>query len=357
VGAMASLITAISLNDFLEKRSASSPPRWVPVVSAAALAVWSLGHWWIWRRGGGFTAGTRSAVWMAIALALFSAAVWCVREVTGRRRTVLAGVLLFAVFTDCKVFGSGRWFNAVEGDVDNEHPGYGIGGIDDAAYRVLWRNRHYRAVTDELAGPHPVQYRLWGLATPEGFDPFLTVQYRETVQHWVRFQTNRMFNLDVKNENMLQAFGVRYVLVRDGAAHDALLAASPNFRLIGRKDVFCHVYEYLHARPPYHWERESDASVQLIAWIPERREFQVRSGRGDRFILTEQFFPGWRATVDGQPAAIERWGGAFQAIRVAAGEHRVRFEFRPASLRVGAAVSVLALTGLLATVWADWRSR
>jgi uncharacterized membrane protein YfhO len=93
-----------------------------------------------------------------------------------------------------------------------------------------------------------------------------------------------------------------------------------------------------------------------MAWIPERREFLVRSAREDRFLLIEQFFPGWYAAVDGQPVAIERWGGAFQAIRVPAGQHRVRFEFRPASLRIGAAVTLLALAGLLATAWSSWRA-
>jgi hypothetical protein len=54
---------------------------------------------------------------------------------------------------------------------------------------------------------------------------------------------------------------------------------------------------------------------------------------------------------------IEPWGGAFQAIRVAPGTHRVRFEFHPVSVPVGAAVSLLAVAGLLVLVWADWRSR
>jgi uncharacterized membrane protein YfhO len=117
--------------------------------------------------------------------------------------------------------------------------------------------------------------------------------------------------------------------------------------------VFCHVYEYLHAKPPYHWEDERNGSVKPTAWIPERREFLVRSERGGRFVLIEQFFPGWRATVDGHPVEIERWGGAFQAIRLTAGEHRVRFEFRPVSVQVGAAIGILAVAALLVLVAAS----
>jgi hypothetical protein len=235
-------------------------------------------------------------------------------------------MLLFFVGTDYKVYGAGRWFNAVRGDVDDEHPPYGIGGVDDEAYRAMEENRQFRVVTDETAGPDPAQYRFWRLATPQGFDPFLSVRYKHRIKRWVPFQTNRLFYADLQNEDMLQTLGVRYVLVRRGAAHDPLLAVSPNFRRIGREDVFCHVYEYLHARPPYRLEGEG--SVQVTGWIPERREFRVRSEHAGRFVLVEQFFPGWQATVDGRPVGIELWDGTFQALSLPAGEHEVRFRFR-----------------------------
>jgi hypothetical protein len=221
----------------------------------------------------------------------------------------------------------------------------------------MWANRHYRVVSDGSAGPAPTDYRLWGLATPEGFDPFLPEQYKAVIQHWVPFRTNRLFDTDLHNEDMLQQLGVRYVLVHDGESHEAFLAASPNFRLVGPKATWCRVYEYLHAKPPYHWEDERNGTVQPVAWSPEQRDFLARADRGGRFVLVEQFFPGWRAAVDGHPVGIERWGGAFQAIQVPAGEHRIAFEFRPMSLRIGAAISLFAGVGLLWLILADGRSR
>lgn len=358
VAAMAALITAIGLNDFLESRGAGTTmPPWAWITSGIGLAAWSFRDLWIWRHGGMFPTGTGSVAQTAIALVLFALCLWCVRQTTGRRRILLSGILLFAVATDCKVFGSGRWFNAVDGDVDDEHAPYGIRGVDDDGYRAMRANRQYRVFTDDDLGPHPVDYRMWGLATPEGFDPFLSTQYRQTIQHWVPFRSNRLFFIDDRNDNMLQTLGVRYVLVRDGSGHDLFLAASPKFRRIGRTDVYCHVYEYLRAKPPFHWEDAGSGAAEPVAWTPERREFRVLSNRGGRFVLVEQFFPGWQAAVDGRRVRIERWGGAFQAIQLSPGEHRVRFQFRPASVRVGAAVSMVALAGLLALVWADWRSR
>jgi hypothetical protein len=269
----------------------------------------------------------------------------------------MAGILLFAAVADYQVYGSGRWFNAIKGDMDEQFTPDGIIGIDRIAYRTMRRNRQYRVVTVDSASAEGALYRVWGLATTEGFDPFISEQYTRAIEHWVPFQTSRTFHTDIFNEDMLRSLGVRYLLVRSGAEHAQAIASSPNFRRVGPEKIFCRVYEYLHARPSYHWEDDGGGTARPVIWDPELREFAVRSETGGRFVLVEQFYPGWRATVDGKPAAIEQWGGAFQAVRLAAGEHRVRFEFRPASVPIGAGVSLLALCALLLVARADSRSR
>ncbi|HEV3197841.1 MAG TPA: hypothetical protein VGZ73_08030, partial [Bryobacteraceae bacterium] len=198
--------------------------------------------------------------------------------------------------------------------------------------------------------------RLWGLATPTGFDPFLPRQYKEVIEHWVPFRTNRLFDLDPHDDKMLQSLGVRFALVLTGTPSDELLAGNRNFSLVGSKDIFCHVYEYLRATPPYRWESAEGGTATPTEWIPERREFGVRSERGGRFVLVEQFFPGWRAKVDGREARIDRWGGAFQAIAVGPGSHRVAFEYRPRSWWIGVGLSVVAVTVLALPVLARLRS-
>jgi hypothetical protein len=111
------------------------------VACGVALAAWSIRDLWIWHRGGVFATGDRAVVQTAIALVLFSLCLWCVRQSTGRRRILVSCLLLFGAGTDYKVFGSGRWFNAVNGDVDDEHIPYGIKGVDDAGYRAMRENR------------------------------------------------------------------------------------------------------------------------------------------------------------------------------------------------------------------------
>lgn len=68
-------------------------------------------------------------------------------------------------------------------------------------------------------------------------------------------------------------------------------------------------------------------------------------------VLTDLFYPGWIAEVDGQPAPIRLANFAFRAVSVPAGTHTVRFVYRPKSLFWGAAVSAVALLVLVGLTW------
>ncbi|HEY2017948.1 MAG TPA: hypothetical protein VGH38_30800 [Bryobacteraceae bacterium] len=354
--AMAALLTAIALHDFLERAPARTTPRWLLPAALTAILLWSVRQILLGRHGGIFPAGGRAVAATAAAALLFAIALWTLRAESGIRRARLSAALLLMVAVDYKVFGTNRRFNTMNGDGDEPQNLQGIRGVNAIAYQALWMNRQYRIATDEDGGPAPTDLREWGLATPQGFDPFLPGQYHELVERWVKFRTNRLFFLDFENEEMLQSLGVRYVMTHEGAGNDPHLAASPNFRLLGPDDSYYRVYEYLHARLPFGWE-DGSGSVQPTAWMPERRAFLAASATGGRFVFREQFFPGWTATVDGRPAAVERWGGAFQAIHAGPGAHTIVVEYHTPFLLPGAAISVLALAGLAIVIVSDQRKR
>ena len=88
-------------------------------------------------------------------------------------------------------------------------------------------------------------------------------------------------------------------------------------------------------------------AAEIVGYEPERVEIATDSPRDGFLVFSDTYRPGWSASVDGRSTPILRAQTAFRAVRVPAGAHRVLFLYRPGSLRVGAAVSLLAL-GILA---------
>jgi len=68
-------------------------------------------------------------------------------------------------------------------------------------------------------------------------------------------------------------------------------------------------------------------------------------------VLTDLFYPGWTADVDGVPTAIHLTNFAFRAVSVPAGTHTVRFVYRPSSFLWGAAISGVASLLLAGCIW------
>ncbi len=103
-------------------------------------------------------------------------------------------------------------------------------------------------------------------------------------------------------------------------------------------------------REPGRWTRGSRARALEPAVIrrlePERVEIDAASSADGLLVLSDTFYPGWRATVDGSEVEILRANGLFRAVRIPAGPHRVVFEYAPRSLRRGAWLSGLSLLAL-----------
>lgn len=88
--------------------------------------------------------------------------------------------------------------------------------------------------------------------------------------------------------------------------------------------------------------------AEIITYRPNDVVIRTRGG-GGLLILSDQYYPGWRAVVDDQGAEIVRADTVFRGICVPAGEHTVRFEYRPLSLYIGVAIS--AVGWLVAALW------
>jgi hypothetical protein len=99
-------------------------------------------------------------------------------------------------------------------------------------------------------------------------------------------------------------------------------------------------------------------SVTITEYKPERVALAVATDRPGYLLLTDSWYPGWEAWLDGQPVSIYRADYIFRAVAVPPGKHTVVFEFRPSSFLWGALISGLSLTLLAGLAVAGiWRQR
>ena len=76
-------------------------------------------------------------------------------------------------------------------------------------------------------------------------------------------------------------------------------------------------------------------------------EQQLEACAPGAVVLADAWYPGWEVDVDGQPDEGLRAWGFMRAVRVSAGPHTIHWRYRPASFHAGAAISLLALLGLV----------
>jgi hypothetical protein len=89
--------------------------------------------------------------------------------------------------------------------------------------------------------------------------------------------------------------------------------------------------------------RGGHGTARVTSYEPNDVRIQTASDADAWLVLTDTYYPGWTASVDGQPASVLRGDVLFRVVPLPAGEHEVEFRFAPTSVSVGLAISIAAL--------------
>ena len=84
-------------------------------------------------------------------------------------------------------------------------------------------------------------------------------------------------------------------------------------------------------------------SVTEIERTPNSVRARVDANEDSYLVLSDTFFPGWTATIDGEPVEVFPAYHQFRGIVVPAGTHDVLFEYAPASFRFGLWISTVSM--------------
>ncbi len=93
--------------------------------------------------------------------------------------------------------------------------------------------------------------------------------------------------------------------------------------------------------------------VRTLSYEPNQIELAVHAASAGLLVLSETYYPGWRAWVDDRPADVYPTDIALRGVLIPAGDHRVRMEFRPPlfALSLGISLGTAILLGFSAFLY------
>ena len=78
--------------------------------------------------------------------------------------------------------------------------------------------------------------------------------------------------------------------------------------------------------------QDTASIVTIQSYEPNRLTYEVNTGKGGVLVFSEIYYPGWKATIDGQPAELGRVNYILRALHIAPGKHQVELSFFPKSV-------------------------
>jgi hypothetical protein len=260
-------------------------------------------------------------------------------------------------------------------EVYDEYVSLGDFGSTDLAYLQGLRE----SLIPNLNAPH-------GLAGVGNYDPLTVGVYHDLGD---RLEGERDAPPDFDEVRpLLDLFGARYVVTDDDLPLPILYDGSPRIYLNGQAlpeawivhrartvedpaaridalldpDFDPRIEVILNEPPPSPLPLgdivPSEDRATIVREGPGRMAIQAGAAQPGYLVLADTYYPGWQATIDGEPAEILAANHAFRAVELEAGQHTVVFEYTPASFEAGAWVTLgAALLLAVAVLFALWRRR
>ena len=97
-------------------------------------------------------------------------------------------------------------------------------------------------------------------------------------------------------------------------------------------------------------EQDTASVVTITSYEPNRLTYDVNSGKGGVLVFSEIYYPGWTATIDGEPAELGRVDYILRALRVEPGKHQVELAFFPKSVNTTETIAYVAFALLILIV-------
>ena len=97
-------------------------------------------------------------------------------------------------------------------------------------------------------------------------------------------------------------------------------------------------------------KQEGTSLVKITKYEPNQLTYEVESQKGGVVVFSENYYPGWTATVDGKDVDVARVNYILRAINVAPGKHTVQLSFFPTTVDTTERIAYASYAILLAVI-------
>ena len=107
--------------------------------------------------------------------------------------------------------------------------------------------------------------------------------------------------------------------------------------------------------------QDGESVVKILSYEPNHLTYEVSTQKGGVVVFSENYYPGWTATVDGEPVEVGRVNYILRAIKVKPGTHKVELSFFPSTVKTTENIAYIAyvilLVVILAIAFLGWRRK
>lgn len=104
-------------------------------------------------------------------------------------------------------------------------------------------------------------------------------------------------------------------------------------------------------------EKDENSTAVIEKYTPNQVIIEAKSTKPQILVLTDPFYPGWKASINGISVKIYRADYTFRAVRLDPGINRVVFSYFPDSFRMGLVGAIIGLIGIGLSSFYLWKTK
>ena len=204
---------------------------------------------------------------------------------------------------------------------------------------------------------------MYGLQTVDGYDPLFLTDYAELMSAWVRneadispYQFNRIITPQNYDSRLADLLNVRFILSFDELSSEKLVPVFGEGKTILYENIQAFPRAYLAESVVRAEDKqqaiellfdetvdlqktavvydtigigevpiEDDENAAILDYSSSRIRIQVNASADRLLVLSDSYYPSWRATIDGEDTKIYKTNYAFRGVVVPEGDHTVEF--------------------------------